>query len=48
VSPSSKSEAVDANFGGQGTKKKLRGHSGHCTSAYMLIYIRQSHIGLIF
>lgn len=44
VSKCTKLEAIDHNFGGQDDDMTVR----HCTNAYMLVYIRESLMGLYF
>ena len=41
VSRCKKNEAIEHNFGGQDDDGIVR----QCTNAYMLVYIRESHIG---
>lgn len=43
VSHASKTEAIDNNFGGFDDEMSVR----HCTNAYMLVYIRDSHLDQI-
>ena len=40
VSRCSKYEVLDQNFGGQDDELSVK----HCTSAYMLVYVRESHM----
>lgn len=43
VSNCPKKEAIEANYGGQDDEY----HSKQCTNAYMLVYIRQSHLSKV-
>ncbi|XP_065066038.1 ubiquitin carboxyl-terminal hydrolase 7-like [Rhopilema esculentum] len=43
VSHATKKEAIENNFGGHDEDLTVR----HCTNAYMLVYVRDSHIGQV-